>query len=134
MIARWSGGLLPYLWVLGGSYVVSFVFSVTILDFPDSEITYRSRQGRSVSEAIGLPSEALDWLVWLNWMSVLVLVTSLFNLRRLVDASKGAAEFLSYDENTADIDSGHFHDVFVSYIPQGVLFFVLSHLLFPGYY
>ena len=129
-----SGGLVNFLWILGGFYLMSLIYSATILDALASELTFRAWRGESVSEALGLPSAPLNWLFWLNWLAILVLVTSFFRLHRAADAARGAADLLSYDKKNADAESRHTHAALIGYIPQGVVFFILSHFLFPGYY
>lgn len=133
VVLKRSAGLTDLLWIIGGFYLLSFLYNVTMIDELAWEAVDGVWQGGSASEMLGRPSTTLDWLLWLNWMSLLVLITSFFRVDRAADAARGGAELLTYDKDRADVDSRHYHEVFLSYLPQKMVFYGVSYLLFPIY-
>ncbi len=134
VVLKRSAGLTDLLWIIGGFYLLSFLYNVTMIDELAWEAVDGVWQGGSASAMLGRPSETLDWLLWLNWMSLLVLITSFFRVDRAADAARGGAELLTYDKDRADVDSRHYHEVFLSYLPQKMVFYGVSYLLFPIYH
>lgn len=131
VVLKRSAGLTDLLWIIGGFYLLSFLYNVTMIDELAWEAVDGVWQGGSASGMLGRPSKTLDWLLWLNWMSLLVLITSFFRVDRAADAARGGAELLTYDKDRADVDSRHYHEVFLSYLPQKMVFYGVSYLLFP---
>lgn len=88
VVLKRSAGLTDLLWIIGGFYLLSFLYNVTMIDELAWEAVDGVWQGGSASGMLGRPSKTLDWLLWLNWMSLLVLITSFFRVDRAADAAR----------------------------------------------
>ena len=66
VVLKRSAGLTDLLWIIGGFYLLSFLYNVTMIDELAWEAVDGVWQGGSASEMLGRPSKTLDWLLWLN--------------------------------------------------------------------
>lgn len=132
MVLKRSGGWVDFLWILGGFYLLSFIYNETIFEGlsigPAKFHDWRNSLG---SDLFGVSSAVFDWLIWLNWISILILITSLFRVNRAADAARGSMELLAYNKKNADAESRHYHATFIGYLPQMIVFYILSYLIYP---